>query len=85
MPIPDSIRDAPELRLGLQLFLNGFMDLTGSRPSGFGISPIPWHMITDYCDRLGLSGDQTEDMIRHVQALDTVYIEKKTKKDKPSG
>ena len=82
MPIPEKIKNAPELRLGLQLFMTAFMDLSASRPSGWGISPIPWDVIYMYCVRLELDEEQTEDTLYHVQSMDVAYITWQTAKNK---
>lgn len=73
LPIPERIKNAPELRIGLQLFMTAFMDLHSCRPAGFGLSPIPWTAIHDYCERLDIIGEQREDLLYHVQALDDAY------------
>jgi len=68
------MQNAPELRLGLQLFMVAFTDLSSSRPSGFGVAPIPWTAINSYCDVLGLEGEQREDVHHHVRELDETYM-----------
>lgn len=59
--------------MGLDLYLGAFMDLDLDRPAGFGLSPIPWGAIFDYCEKLGIVGEQREDLFYHVKALDVVY------------
>ncbi len=59
--------------MGLQLFMTAFMDLNSCRPVGFGLCPIPWIAIHDYCERLGIVGEQREDMLFHIQTLDDAY------------
>jgi hypothetical protein len=39
-PIPDSIRDAPELREELFLFMQAFFALNTERHSGMGLGPM---------------------------------------------
>lgn len=60
--------------------MSAFMDLDSSRPVGFGLAPIPWLTIHDYCDRLGLEEEQREDMHYHIDAMDTAF-RKHHKKD----
>ena len=79
LPLPDRILNAPELGLGLELFYNAFNDLTPCRAIGFGEGPIPWLAIDDYCRRQGITGVQREDLLYHVQQLDTVYLEYRAK------
>lgn len=59
--------------MGLQLYLNAFMDLNTCRPAGFGVSPIPWTAVNDYCLAAELSREQCEDMMHHIQAMDVAY------------
>ena len=75
MPYPDSIRDAPELCMGLGLFMQAFIDLDNSRINGMQMGRIPWITIFDYCERIGVVGEQRTDVIAHVMALDTWYLE----------
>lgn len=82
MKMPEKIKNAPELRLGLQLFMNAFMDLSASRPSGFGLSPIPWDAIYMYCVRGEMDEEQIEDTLYHVQRLDTAYLNWNAAKNK---
>ena len=81
MPIPDSIQNAPQLMLGLELYFSAFMDLNSSRQMGMGIGPIPWVVVWDYCERLEIEGEQREDMLYHIDKLDLVYIEHKGRKN----
>lgn len=74
MPYPKSIRNAPELRLGLSLFMQAFQDLDTSRLNGMSIGRIPWVQIFDYCDRIEVIGEQKDDVIYHVQAMDEWYV-----------
>ena len=83
LPIPETIQNAPELRIGLQLYLSAFMDLSSSRAVGMGIGAIPWVAVHDYCERLEIVGEQREDMMYHIDQLDGVYI--KHRSEKTSG
>lgn len=80
LPLPDSIQNAPTLFQGLQLFYSAFMDLTSCRGQGYGTEgPIPWLSISQYCNIHGITGEQREDVIYHVQNMDAVYLEHKGK------
>jgi hypothetical protein len=82
VPLPDRIQNAPILTKGLELYYAGFMDLMASRQTGFGIGPIWWKTIQEYCDYHKLDEDQTEAMHFLVQQMDVAYLkhlEKKTK------
>jgi len=80
VPLPDAIRDAPELWAGLDLYWTGFMDLINSRSIGFSLGPIDWRTIEDYCDKLDLDEYQKEAMHHHIGVMDTAFIEFKSRK-----
>jgi hypothetical protein len=80
MPLPDAIRDAPELQFGLELFYTAFMDLSSCRSVGMGESAIPYSAVIDYCMYHEIWGEQRDDMIYHVRAMDATYLEQRRKK-----
>lgn len=83
-PIPKAIAEAPQLRVGLELYYAAFMDLVGVR-SGFGDGPIPFSAISDWARAIELDQDQTEDLHYYISTLDAAYMEhvrKKTPKGK---
>lgn len=81
MPLPEKIRNAPSLELGLDLFYVAFMDLTSCRAVGFGEGPIPWTATRIMADEeLGLAGEQREDLFYYIGRMDTVYLEHRAKK-----
>lgn len=83
LPLPKRIENAPELENGLELFIQAFFELNTSRNTGFDYGPIPWIVISDYCDRLEIDDEQREDVFYHIRALDSVYLEfVKSKKGK---
>jgi len=75
-PIPDRIANAPELRIGLQLFLQGFFDLDSERTHVNGPAPIPWTSIKAYCVANELDEEQTDDMFYFVKAMDGRHLER---------
>lgn len=84
-PYPDSIRNAPELKMGLGLYLQAFQDLDSSRLNGMSMGRIPWVTIYDYCDRIGVIGDQRTDLIYCIQALDVWYVNWHREKNGDTG
>lgn len=80
--LPDFIRDAPELTPGLELFFNAFLDLENDRSIGFGIGPISWSVINEYCVVNDIVDDQRHAMFYHIRKMDAVYIELMTEKSK---
>lgn len=85
MPIPKKFAEAPEVPMGLELYLGAFWDLSTCRQYGFGISPIPFTAIMDYAQAYEFSEDQTEDLVYYTKVLDKVYIEQKQRESKSSS
>lgn len=77
--IPKTIAEAPELLLGLGLYLDGFKDLGSERTES---GQIPWSAINYYCKALELSADQTESMHYHMVSMDEAFGKWQAKKDK---
>lgn len=71
LPLPHAIQNAPELWLGLELYLGAFIDLDSCRPSGWDARPIPWTAIADYADAYGITGEQRDDLFYFVRAMDS--------------
>ena len=75
-PLPERIRNAPELFLGLELYLMAFMELTSCRGLGYGaMGPIPWMAIQRYCEVHDIQGEQREDLFYFVQKMDKAYMD----------
>lgn len=82
MPLPERIQNAPSLLPGLDLYFLGFEDLKSSRMTGFGPGPIWWGTIQEYCEKKGLSEEQTFAMHFHINVLDSEYLQFMSKKHK---
>lgn len=74
-PIPDRIANAPELTLGLMLYMQAFFDLDSERQVGFSVGRIKWSAIRDYADAFEFDAIQTEDLFYFIKELDKVYLE----------
>lgn len=70
MPIPKKIANAPELRLGLELYLTAYFDLDSCRSLGMEAGQIPWTAVEDYSDRLELTDAQRDDLHFFVKRMD---------------
>lgn len=79
-PIPDRIANAPELELGLQLYLQAFFDLDSERSHAMGITAIPWTRMKDYADAYEFDEEQREDMFFFVRKLDSEHMKRLAKK-----
>lgn len=84
--LPERIKNAPQLWMGLSLYYNAFQELSSCRNHGMGIGPIPWQAINDYCMTYEIEDEQREDMFHYIAVLDTNYrahVEAKSKTEKP--
>ena len=75
MQVPERIQNAPDLQLGLELYYNGFLDLSSCRSVGMALGPIPFMAMLEYCVLRGIEGEQQEDFVWLVQRLDAKYLE----------
>jgi len=81
--IPNSIQNAPELRMGLQLYFSGFLDLSNCRSAGMVEGPIPWTAIQAYCVWMELDEETSLNMHYHIGKLDEVrYKHLRSKEEK---
>ena len=81
-PIPERIANAPELRLGLQLFIQAFFDLDSERSHSMGLVAIPWTSINDYAKAYNFDEEQTEDLFFFIRKLDTSHLKRLESKNK---
>jgi len=79
-PLPEAIRDAPEVPLGLGLFFSGFLDLNDERSIGFSEGPIPRRAMREYCEEHDLQDEVREDFFYYTKMLDQVYLKHQTAK-----
>lgn len=73
-PVPDRIANRPQLLPGLDFFLFAFYDLSTERQAGMGVMPIPWSAMHGYALAHDMSGEDYEDLLYLVRALDTAYL-----------
>ena len=83
--IPDRIANAPELEMGLQLYLQAFFDLDSERTHGMSLSPIPWTSIAAYARAFEFDEEQTEDLFYFVRKLDSEHLKKLDAKAKAAN
>jgi hypothetical protein len=74
MPLPDFIKNEPELMPGLGMFLQAFWDLSTCRQMGMGLGPIPWLSIQEYCILLGGDEDFNREFHYHIRQIDNAYL-----------
>lgn len=73
-PIPDAIANAPKLPERLVIYYEAFWVLSSCRSIGFGVGPIPWTAVHEYCQYHGFDYDMEETMHHHVRAMDGEYM-----------
>ena len=83
MPLPERIKNAPDLWLGNELFYKGFLDLTSSRPIGMALGPLSLLTIMQYCMIMEIEGEQRDDFIWVLTRLDQKYLDWSGKRAKP--
>jgi hypothetical protein len=75
-PIPDKIANAPELEIGLHLYLQAFLDLDSERSHTNGLTAIPWSSVARYAEAFGFDDEQTEDLHYLVRKLDSEHLKR---------
>ena len=81
-PIPARIANAPELHVGLELFLIAFFDLDTERQAGFSIGPIPWSKCREYANAYQFDEELTEDLMFFVKQLDNAHMKRAERESK---
>lgn len=74
-PIPEPIRNAPELGPGLEFYLSAFWDLHTCRQIGFGVGPIAWTATQEYAKIVCESPEEINDFHYLIKGLDNKYLE----------
>lgn len=72
--IPESIRNAPELHMGLEIYLDAFFELSSSRSLGMGPGPIPWTAVQLYGEAIDLPPEQMSELHYFIPCMDEVWI-----------
>lgn len=84
LPLPTNIQNAPELDIGLQLYLQAFFDLDSERSHAFSLVRIPSSAIRSYAREFDLDEVQSELLIFYINEMDNAHLKKlNAKKDKP--
>lgn len=81
-PLPERIANAPELLLGLQLYLQAFFDLDSERSHSTGLVAIPWTSINEYAKAFDFDEDQTEDLFFFIRKMDASHLKRLELKNK---
>ena len=79
-PLPAFIQNAPELNLGLQIYLQAFFDLESERPAGFSLSRSPGFAVRRYAKDYDFDEEQFEALDVFIRIMDNAYIDYCNKK-----
>jgi hypothetical protein len=84
-PLPEAIKNAPRLHVGLDIFYFAYGDLQGDR-GGMGDGRIPWTAVQAYCLANDFEPDLIEDCHHYVQAMDDAWHEyQRAKRDRENA
>lgn len=75
-PLPDRIANAPQLQMGLSLYLQAFFDLDCERSHAIAPTPIPWTSIAEYAKVFEFDYEQTETLFTVIRQLDAIHLKK---------
>jgi hypothetical protein len=80
-PLPNKIANAPQLTLGLDLYMQAFTDLTSCRAGTYNSEgPIPWNAIYHWACVRDLTEEQFSDTCFMIGEMDEVYLAFKARK-----
>ena len=78
--VPDKFANAPELRQGLQFYIEAFFELDSDRDFGEIPGRIPWTAIHAYSKANELDEDQTADLFYLVRQLDDEHMKRQAER-----
>lgn len=81
-PVPEQIKNAPDLWLGLEFYFRAFIDLNTCRVSGWSPGPIPWADIQAYAETHELNEEETDTLHYHIAHMDGAFLKKIDSKSK---
>ena len=74
-PLPPAIANAPELRMGLEMYYGAYFDLMTCRQVGMVAGPIPWTAINQYATAYRYDDEQEDDLQFYISRMDSAYLE----------
>lgn len=85
-PLPSNIQNAPELDIGLQLYLQAFFDLDSERSHAYALVRIPSSAIRLYAREFEFDETQTELLDVYIAEMDNANLARlKRKQDAKSS
>ena len=74
-PVPDYIKNKPELLPWLAVYLQAFNELDSERSHAMGFTKIPWSSIIRYAEHHNFSPEMTENLVLYVREMDNANID----------
>lgn len=71
-PVPEHIKNAPQLEMGLEYYFEAFREISTERRTP--TSPIPASAIRNFCRDYGLDEEMADDVYSHVMGMDDAYL-----------
>lgn len=84
-PIPDFIKNKPELDPGLDIYLQAFFDLDGERTHSFGPAAIPTTSMLHYAKAFKFDEEQLDDLVYFLRKMDAENLKRVKKLQKKTG
>jgi len=82
LPIPEKIKNAPEILPGLQFYYTAFYDLGSCRMGGMSEGEIPWVAVKSYAEWYELDEFEFYDFWKAIKQMDMVYLNYRASKRK---
>lgn len=80
LELPDRIKNKPTLRVGLELYLDAFLELDSERDYTFGPGVLKWSSMYTYAMYLNLDEWQIEKFFYFMRRLDNKRVSMLSKK-----
>lgn len=82
---PAALATMPKVRAENRQYLEAFLTLSASRDSnGYGLNPIRVGEVKDYAILMGLGREETQKLLRIMQAMDAKFLAYIAEKNKTS-
>jgi len=85
-PLPERIKNAPELLVGLEHFYDCYLELSTARSVGWDALPINVNQIYEYAHNLDFDEDEAAELVFFIMRMDAEFLkimeEKKARESK---
>lgn len=84
-PIPDFIKNKPELYSGLEVYLQAYFDLDSERTHAYGPAGIPTTSMLLYASAFNFDEEQTDDLVYFIRTMDAENLKRVKKLQNKPG